>query len=68
MGLILLFALNIVFIVALWYLDINHSLDRLGEKDTRGLWKISPEQGFRYSQHVLILTLFLLDVLFIMSS
>lgn len=63
MLLILLFLLNIAFVSALWHMDINHNLDRLGNKKTRGVFKVAPEQGYRYSQYVLIATLALLDFL-----
>ena len=61
----LLIILNILFVGALWHLDINHNLDRLGEKKTRGLFKVTPELGYRISIYALILILIALDLLFL---
>lgn len=61
----LLFFLNIVYIGALWHLDLNHNLDKFGQEKTRGIFKIKPEAGYRLSQYVLIATLFLIDLLFL---
>lgn len=67
MILTLLLLLNIAFVIAIWHLDLNHNLDRLGQKQTRGILKISPEKGYRYSQYVLLICLFLLDILFVIT-
>lgn len=67
MSLVLLFSLNIVFVTALWHMDVQHNLDRLGQKKTRGFLKISPESAYRVSQYVLILTLLAIDTLFIIT-
>lgn len=67
MSLVLLFSLNIVFVAAIWHMDVQHNLDRLGQKQTRGLLKISPESAYRVSQYVLILTLLAIDTLFIIT-
>lgn len=48
-------------------MDINHNLDKLNQKTTSGIFKISPEQGYRYSQYVLLICLFLLDILFVFA-
>lgn len=65
MKLPLLFLLNIIFVVAIWHMDVNHNLDRKGTRRTRGVFKISPEAGFRYSQYALLATIFLLDLVFL---
>ena len=65
MQMFLLLILNILFIFALWHMDVNHTADRLGEKKSRGVFKISPEEGYRYSQYGLIICLILLDLLFL---
>ncbi len=64
---VLLFLLNIIFVGALWHMDIHHNLDRLGHTETRGIFKMTPEKAYRYSQYVLVLTLFLIDILFILN-
>ena len=65
-ALLALLLLNILFMVALWHLDVSHNLDRVGETSTRGIFKIKPETAYRYSQYALVLTLSLLDVLFVL--
>lgn len=60
---IIVLLLNGVFLVSLWHMDVNHNLDRLGEKQTRGVLKISPEAGYRISQYCLVAAVFLLDLL-----
>lgn len=64
---LLLIVINILFVVAIWHMDINHNLDRLGERKTRGIFKISPETGHRMSQYVLIVLIVLLDLLVLMK-
>ena len=61
---------NGLFLIALWHLDVNHNLDRLGEKGTRGIFKITPEAGYRISEYLLIASVFLLDclVLYLLRS
>lgn len=65
MKIILFFLLNIIFVAAVWHLDINHNLEKYGQKKTGGVLKITPERGFRISEYVLLVVLFLLDVLFL---
>jgi len=48
-------------------MDVNHNLDRLGEKQTRGISKMSPERAYRLSQYVLISSLILIDILFVLT-
>lgn len=67
MTLILLFALNILLVGALWHMDVHHNLDKLGQSETRGMFKIKPEKAYRYSQYILLISLFLIDVLFILA-
>ena len=67
MVLILLFLLNIIFVGAIWHMDIHHNLDKLGETKTRGILQTSPEKAYRYSYYLLILTLLLIDILFVIS-
>lgn len=67
MTLILLFALNILLVGALWHMDVHHNLDKLGQSETRGMFKIKPEKAYRYSQYILLICLFLIDVLFILA-
>lgn len=67
MELIILFLLNIVFVGAVWHLDLHHNLDKAGQKQTSGLFKVKPEKAFRYSQYILILTLILIDILFVIK-
>ncbi len=57
-----LILLNTFFIISLWHLDINHNLDRVGEKKTRGVFKIPAEKGYRISQYGLILGVLLFDI------
>ena len=59
----LLIILNILFIGSIWHMDVNHNLDRLGDKKTRGIFKIHPETGYRISQYALVILLILLDLL-----
>lgn len=65
--LILLFLLNIIFVGALWHMDVHHNLDRLGHSETRGIFKMRPEKAYRLSQYVLLLSLFLIDILFCLT-
>lgn len=67
MALIILFFLNILFVSALWHMDVSHNLDKLERPKTRGVFKIKPEAAYRYSQYVLLLALLLIDVLFVLS-
>ncbi len=67
MTLIFLFALNILLVGALWHMDVHHNLDKLGQSETRGMFKIKPEKAYRYSQYILLISLFLIDVLFILA-
>ena len=55
--------LNGVVLASLWHMSINHTLDRLGEKLTRGVLKITPEAGYIISQYCLVAAVFLLDLL-----
>ncbi|MEX2008316.1 MAG: hypothetical protein WD850_02430 [Candidatus Spechtbacterales bacterium] len=61
--LFLLFFLNILFVGAVWHMDINHHLDREGVKVTRGIFRITPETAYRVSQYLLIATLLAIDAL-----
>jgi hypothetical protein len=65
--LLLLFLLNILFVAALWHMDVHHNLDRFGEALTRGVFKIKPEKAYRYSQYVLLCSLLLMDALFVFA-
>lgn len=67
MVLILLFALNILLVGALWHMDVHHNLDKLGQSETRGVFKIKPEKAYRYSQYILLVSLLLIDILFILA-
>jgi hypothetical protein len=67
MMLILLFALNILLVAALWHMDVHHNLDKLGQSETRGMFKVTPEKAYRYSQYVLLICLLLIDILFILA-
>ena len=67
MTIIFLLLLNILFVLSLWHMDVNHNLDRLGEKQTRGISKMSPERAYRLSQYVLISSLILIDILFVLT-
>ena len=60
-----LFGLNIAFMVALWHMDVNHNLDREDVPVTRGIFHITPEQGYRWSFYLLVLILFAFDILFV---
>ena len=60
-----LFFLNIAYVFFLWHLDVNHALDRLGQEKTRGVFKIKPEAGYRFSLYGLIIILMLIDLLFL---
>lgn len=66
--LLLLLFLNILFVGAVWHMDVNHNLDKLGQEKTRGILRIKPENAYRYSYYVLILVLILLDILFVASK
>jgi len=48
-------------------MDVNHNLDKKGERQTRGVFKLSPEKAYRYSYYFLLAVLFLIDVLFVMT-
>lgn len=65
--LLLLFLLNILFVAALWHMDVHHNLDRFGEALTRGVFKMKPEKAYRYSQYVLLSSLLLIDALFVFA-
>lgn len=65
---LLLLGLNILFMGALWHMDVNHNLDKLGKTETQGIFKITPEKGYRYSQYILIASLLLIDVLFVLNT
>ena len=67
MILIFLFALNILLVGALWHMDVHHNLDKLGQSETRGMFKIKPEKAYRYSQYILLVSLLLIDVLFVLT-
>ena len=67
MSIILLFLLNILFVGAIWHMDLSHNLDKKGESQTRGVFKIPPEKAYRYSYYVLLAVLFLIDILFVMT-
>lgn len=67
MALILLFLLNILFVGAVWHMDVHHNLDRFGHSETRGVFKIKPEKAYRYSQYILIASLLLIDILFVLT-
>ncbi|MFH0937218.1 MAG: hypothetical protein V1808_02910 [Candidatus Daviesbacteria bacterium] len=67
MILVLLFLLNIIFVGALWHMDVHHNLDKYGHTETRGVFKMKPEKAYRYSQYVLLVSLFLLDILFVFA-
>jgi hypothetical protein len=67
MALIFLFVLNILLVAALWHMDVNQNLDKLGQSETRGMFKIKPEKAYRYSQYVLLISLLLIDVLFVIT-
>ena len=55
-----LFLTNIIF-VCLWQLSVQGNLDKLGVKQTRGIFKISPWTKARLSEYCLALCVFLLD-------
>ena len=65
MELLILFALNILFMGALWHMDVHHNLDKHGISETRGVFKMKAEKAYRISSYVLIGSLLLLDLLFI---
>ncbi|MBI4099415.1 hypothetical protein HY440_00235 [Candidatus Microgenomates bacterium] len=60
-----LFVLNILFLLALWHMDVTHNEDRLGAKLTRGFFKIPPERAYRYVYYSFIAILVAIDGLFI---
>jgi hypothetical protein len=64
-GIILLFLFNILFVIALWHITISHQIQKLGQKKTCGVLKISPEKAFLFSEYTLILIMFLIDILFV---
>lgn len=64
MELIILFILNIIFVGAVWHMDVHHNLDRSGQTKTGGVFRLKPEDAYRYSQYILILSLILIDILF----
>lgn len=65
MELMILFILNIVFVGALWHMDVHHNPEKSGQARTGGVFRVKPEDAYRYSQYVLILTLILIDLLFV---
>lgn len=65
MQLAALFLLTIIGVAAIWHMDVNQNLERFRKKQTEGIFKISPEVGFRYSEYVLIAVIFAFDLLFI---
>ena len=65
MELFLLFTLNILFMGALWHMDVHHSLDKYGHDETRGVFKMKPEKAYRWAQYALIVSLLLIALLFI---
>lgn len=67
MMLFALFVLNIVFVGALWRMDVHHNLDKYGQSETRGIFKMKAETAYRVSYYVLILTLLIIDLLFIVK-
>jgi len=50
---------------ALWHMDVHHSLDKYGHDETRGVFKMKPEKAYRWAQYALIVSLLLIDLLFI---
>lgn len=68
MILISLFILNILFVGAIWHMDVHHNLDKYGHDETRGVFKMKPEKAYRYSQYVLILVLIAIDILFVATT
>lgn len=67
MDLLLLFILNIIFVGAIWHMDVHHNLDKFRHTETGGVFKMRPEKAYRYSQYVLIVSLVLLDLLFVVK-
>jgi hypothetical protein len=65
LSLILLFLLNILFVAALWHVTVNYQIQKLGQKKTGGVLKISSETAFILSEYCLVLILFLIDILFV---
>lgn len=65
MALFLLFILNILFLVALTHMSLHHNLQKLGQKKTGGILKVSTEMGFILSEYALGAILILIDLLFI---
>jgi hypothetical protein len=65
LSLILLFLLNILFVAALWHVTVNYQIQKLGQKKTGGVLKISSETAFILSEYCLFLILFLIDILFV---
>jgi len=63
--LIILILLNILFVGALWHMDVHHNLDKVGKTEVGSLFKMKPEKAYRYSQYILIFSLILIDILFI---
>lgn len=68
MTLIALLLLNILFVMALWHMDITSNEDRLGAKLTRGIFKIPPERAYRLAEYALVCILIALDILFVFSQ
>lgn len=50
---------------AVWHMDVGHNLSLEKKQKTEGVFRVSPKQAYRYSQYVLILTLILIDLLFV---
>ncbi len=60
--------LNIFFIMALYHMNMNADFSRMGKKVTRGVFKITGEQAYRYSEYCLIAILMFIDVLFVFTN
>lgn len=67
MTLVILFFLNIIYVGALWHMDVHHNLDKYGHTETRGVFKMTPERAYRYSQYVLMVILLAIDTLFVVT-
>lgn len=65
MELIILFVLNILFVGAVWHMDVHHNLEKQGQRTAGGVFRFKTEDAYRYSQYVLIITLILIDLLFV---
>jgi hypothetical protein len=67
MSVFFLIIADIAFMFFLWHMDVNHNIDRMGGTKTRGVFKMSPEAAYRWSQYGLLTTLVLLNVLFFLT-